>query len=203
MADTGNIPPSGPIGLSAIQEVVKKQKICSTTVPGNSCKINDLGNDMHVGRNSLFFFPNSEGFDNLNTKTLKFSNFRQSSVLTASICTQGEQSSTYNNCNNAQIHVCVDESTVTCGGGGVSLSATKRVFANLVGTSRTLTKNITPTDCTLSFTGLNAPNTFSVVVCDPYLNISGEAAIIKQGVGVVYGNQNVVSYGTCIQTHKL
>jgi hypothetical protein len=202
MADTGNIPPSGPIGLSAIQEVVKKQQICCTTVPGNSCKINDLGNDMHVGRNSLFFFPNSESFDNINTKTLKFSNFRQSSVLTASICTQGEQSSTYNNCNNAKIHVEVDESTVTCGGGSAAADV-KRVFSSLVGTGRTITKNITPSDCKFSFTGLNAPNTFSVVVCDPYLNITGEAAVVKQGVSVPYGDTSTISYGTCIQTHKL
>jgi hypothetical protein len=202
MADTGNIPPSGPIGLSAIQEVVKKQKICSTTVPGNSCKINDLGNDMHVGRNSLFFFPNSESFDNINTKTLKFSNFRQSSVLTVGICAQGESASTYKDSNNAKIHVRVDESTVTCGGGGVADNV-KRVFSSLVGTGRAITKNITPTDCKFSYTGLNAPNTFSVVVCDPYLNIAGEAAVVKQGVSVPYGNTSIIDYGTCIQTHKL
>lgn len=203
MSDTGNIPPSGPISFCNIQQVVKKQANCSTTIPGNCCSINEIGSDMYFGRNTQFFFPARGDFDNNNTCTIKFTNFRQSSVLTTSLSACGESSSTYNNNNNACIWGDVDESTVTCGGGG-SAANVKRVFVNLIGSNRApITKNITVSNCKFCFEGLNAPNTFSVVVCDPYLNISGQASIIKQGVSIPYGNQNTINYGTCIQTHCL
>tara|TARA_E500000318_G_scaffold111407_2_gene129891 strand:+ start:838 stop:1449 length:612 start_codon:yes stop_codon:yes gene_type:complete len=203
MSDSGNIPPSGPISFCNLQNVIKKQKNCSTTIPGNECKLNEIGCDMYNGRNTLFFFPERENFDNINTCTLKFSNFRQSSVLTTSIQAFGESSSRYNDANNGCVFGDVDESTVTCGGGSAANNV-KRVFVNLIGSGQApITKDITPSNCRFGFGGLNAPNTFSVVVCDPYLNIGGEAAIIKQGVSIPYGDQTVIDYGTCIQTHCL
>jgi hypothetical protein len=203
MSDTGNIPPSGPISFCNIQQVIKKQDNCSTTIPGNCCSLNEMGSDMYYGRNTQFFFPAGGNFDNNNTRTLKFSNFRQSSVLTTSLYACGESSSTYKNSNNACVWGYIDESTVTCGGGGAA-NDVKRVFVNLVGSGRApITKNVTPNNCMFCFPSLNAPNTFTVIVCDPYLNIGGEAAIVKYGVYVPYGDQTTRHYGTCIQTHHL
>jgi hypothetical protein len=203
MADTGNIPPTGPISFCNIQQVIQKQDNCSTTIPGNCCSLNEIGSDMYNGRNTQFFFPERGAFDNTNTCTLKFTNFRQSSVLTISLNACGESSSTYRNNNNACVWGNVDESTVTCGGGGAA-SNVKRVFVNLIGSGcAPITKDITPAACKFDFTCLNAPNTFNIIVCDPYIDIGGQAAIIRQGVSVPYGDQTTINYGTCIQTHCL
>lgn len=207
MADTGNIPPTGPISVCNLQQVIKKQDNCTTTLPGACCKLNDIGGDMYQGRNTQFFFPNRGEFDNVNRCTLKVSNFRQSSVLTTSLFTCGESSSTYKNSNNGCVWGCVDESTVTCGGGGAAADV-KRVFINLIGSGEApITKDITPSSCKFNFTCLNAPNTFNIRICDPYLaigsQVDGQAAITRSGISIPYGDQTVNTIGTCIQSHLL
>jgi hypothetical protein len=207
MADTGNIPPTGPISVCNLQQVIRKQDNCSTTLPGACCKLNDIGQDMYQGRNTQFFFPNRGEFDNVNRCTLKASNFRQASVLTTSLFACGESFSTYSNNNNGCVWGCVDESTVTCGGGGAAANV-KRVFINLVGSGKTpITKDITPSSCKFNFTCLNAPNTFNIRICDPYLatgsQVDGQAAITRSGISIPYNDQTINTISTCIQSHLL
>tara|TARA_R110002153_G_scaffold273339_2_gene443995 strand:+ start:253 stop:879 length:627 start_codon:yes stop_codon:yes gene_type:complete len=207
MADTGNIPPTGPISVCNLQNVIRKQNNCSTTLPGACCKLNDIGGDMYQGRNTQFFFPNRQEFDNVNRCTLKVSNFRQASVLTTSLFSCGESSSTYKNRNNGCVWGFIDESTVTCGGGGAAANV-KRVFIDLVGSGKTpITKDVTSTSCQWNICNLNAPNTFTLRMCDPYLatggQVGGFAAITRSGISIAYNSQTINTISNCLQSHLL
>lgn len=200
MSNSGNIPPTGPISFRNLQEVIKKQKNCTAnTHPGTCCCINDIGSVMYNGRNSEFFFPERGDFDNNFCRTIKFSNFRESSVLTIdTLSAIGESYNKYKTNNDGCVWGYIDPSTVTPDDNG-----NKYILVNLIGSGKAVKQvNITNNSCKFYIDCLNAPNNYTLVVSDPYYLEEGSAASIrKSDIRIAYNNRSVINYGNCIQTH--